>query len=151
MFPWNSLFNGNKDQQEFFKNIGQSDVQTLVDKFFTQVLPENAHEQLNKQRDAKETSSETSDLSETVFETHSHIYIRIPIPEEEWLKKMKIFHTSNQSIIQGIPNDEDKHVIPLPSLVRKKGAFAQYKDNILEIRLQKHTDMQFSEIDVSEF
>ena len=66
-------------------------------------------------------------LNANVFETHSFIYIRIPIDDEDWLKNMKIFHTSNQSMIHGVPNDDDKHIISLPALVRKKGTTVQYQ------------------------
>ena len=89
-------------------------------------------------------------LNAQVFETHAFIYIRIPIEEEDWLKKMKIFHTSNQSMIHGVPNNDDQHIISLPTLVRKKGTTVQYKDNVLEIRLQKQTEIPYSEIDISE-
>lgn len=148
MFPWNTLFSSHKNQTDFLKNFQHNDVQSFIEKIFAEVMPENLHESMNQK--APFSKNETYPLKAQVLETHTFIYIRIPIENEDWLKIMKIFHTSNQSIIHDIPNKHDKHIITLPALVRKKGATVQYRDHILEIRLQKQTDMQFSEIDVSE-
>ena len=139
MFPWNTLFSSHKNQTNFLKNFQHNDVQSFIEKVFAQVMPENLHESMNQTTSF--SKAETDPLKAKVFETHSFIYIRIPIEDEDWLKKMKIFHTSNQSMIHGVPNEDDKHIITLPALVRKKGATVQYKDHILEIRLQKQTDM----------
>ena len=104
-------------------------------------MPENLQEKMDQGTSNQERSPHSGQypLNAQVFETHAFIYIRIPIEEEDWLKKMKIFHTSNQSMIHGVPNNDDQHVISLPTLVRKKGTTVQYKDNVLEIRLQKQT------------
>ena len=151
MFPWNTLFTSNKSHQNFLKNIQTNDVQSFIDKVFSEVMPEKVQETMNQGTAHQERSQPSScPLNAQVFETHGYIYIRIPIKDENWLKKMKIFHTSNQSMIHGVPNDDDQHVISLPALVRKKGTSAQYKDNVLEIRLQKITDIPYSEIDISE-
>lgn len=151
MFPWNTLFSSNKNQNNFLKNFQNNDVQAFIDKVFSEVMPDKVQETMNQGTSDKSfQQSGLQPLNAKVFETHSFIYIRIPIEEENWLKKMKILQTSNQSLIQGIPNDEDQHVISLPALVRKKGTTVQYKDDVLEIRLQKLADIHYSEIDISE-
>lgn len=151
MFPWNTLFSSDKNQNNFLKNFQNNDVQSFIDKVFSEVMPDKVQETMNQGTEDKRFQQPGQHpLNAKVFETHSCIYIRIPIDEEIWLKKMKIFHTSNQSMIHGVPNDDDKHVISLPALVRKKGTTAQYKDDVLEIRLQKQADIPYSEIDISE-
>ncbi|MEH6945976.1 Hsp20/alpha crystallin family protein [Bacillus sp. JJ634] len=153
MFPFSSLFSSSKNQNGFLKNLQQNDVQSFIEKVFTEVMPNNMQDVMNQGAvKAKESGTRTAEnpLQANVLETHSFIYIRIPIQDESWLKQMKIYHTSNQSMIHDIPNEGDKHNIPLPALVRKKGTSVQYKDNILEIRFQKHSDLNYSEIDISE-
>ncbi|MFJ7678300.1 Hsp20/alpha crystallin family protein [Peribacillus sp. NPDC097264] len=155
MFPWNSLFSfqKNSNQKDFLKNMQQSDVQTFIEKVFTQVIPENMQGMTNQANNPFQKDNKPSEhpLHSEVFETHSFVFIRIPIEDEAWLKQMKLKHTSNQSIVEGIPEASDRHVITLPALVKKKGAAAQYKDGTLEIRLPKSFNSQYSEIDVSEF
>ncbi|MFJ7745837.1 Hsp20/alpha crystallin family protein [Peribacillus sp. NPDC097295] len=155
MFPWNSLFSfqKNPNQKDFLKNMQQSDVQSFIEKVFTQVLPENMQGMTNQKDGSFQKENKKSDhpLHAEVFETHSYVFIRIPVKDEAWLKQMKLYHTSNQSIVEGIPEATDRHVITLPALVKKKGAAAQYKDGTLEIRLPKSFNSQYSEIDVSEF
>jgi HSP20 family molecular chaperone IbpA len=152
MFPWNTLFSSHKNQNSFLKNLQQNDVQSFIEKVFEEAMPKNIQETMNQTAPVQGQfqQAQAHPLNAAVLETHSFIYIRIPIEDENWLKKMKILHTSNQSIIRGIPNEDDKHVIPLPALVRKKGTTVQYKDDVLEIRLLKQSEMHYSEIDISE-
>ncbi|MET1179354.1 Hsp20/alpha crystallin family protein [Peribacillus simplex] len=154
MFPWNSLFSfkNNSNQNEFMKNMQQSDVQSFIEKVFSQVIPDNMQGMMNQKNDGGSQVNARSELPlhAEVFDTHLYVFVRIPIEDESWLKKMKLYHTSNQSIIEGIPEESDRHVITLPALVKKKGASAQYKESTLEIRLQKSFNTQYSEIDVSE-
>ena len=104
---------------------------------------QSTHEHPNSQNN-------DSHLKYSIFETHEDIFVRIQIDSEEWLKELKVYHTSNLLIIEHIPAYPDKHSIPLPSLVKKKGSTAHYKDGILEIRIVKNIDMQYSEIDITE-
>ncbi|MGE7766145.1 Hsp20/alpha crystallin family protein [Peribacillus sp. NPDC096540] len=154
MFPWNSLFSlkNNSNQKDFMKNMQQNDVQSLIEKVFSQVIPDNMQGmmQQNDTSSKKENTRTEHPLHAEVFETHLFVFVRIPIEDEAWLKKMKLYHTSNQSIIEGIPEASDRHIITLPALVKKKGASAQFKESTLEIRLQKSYNTQYSEIDVSE-
>ncbi|MFF2459446.1 Hsp20/alpha crystallin family protein [Peribacillus simplex] len=139
------------------KNMQQSDVQSFIEKVFSQVIPDNMQGMMNQNDGSSQVNggSQVNARSELplhaeVFETHLYVFVRIPIEDESWLKKMKLYHTSNQSIIEGVPEESDRHVITLPALVKKKGASAQYKESTLEIRLQKSFNTQYSEIDVSE-
>ncbi|WP_226670222.1 hypothetical protein [Metabacillus litoralis] len=94
----------------------------------------------------KENKSQNLDIQ--TFETHDHVYIKIFIKEHSQLANLKIYHTSNQSILEGYPTLEDRHVITLPALVKGKGSKAEYRDQYLQIQLPKKIDMQYTEIDV---
>lgn len=89
-------------------------------------------------------------LNSTAFETHDFVFVRIPMKNEDWIKQISIYHTSNQLIVERIPEYEDKHTITLPAIVKKKGAVANCKDGVLEVRIPKNVDMQFSQVDVTE-
>lgn len=89
-------------------------------------------------------------LKYSIFDTHEYVFVRITIPNEEWLNKMKIYHTANQISIEHVPNQDDKHSLALPAIVKKKGATANYKEGILEIKIPKSIELQYSEIDVTE-
>lgn len=89
-------------------------------------------------------------LNSTAFETHDSVFVRIPIKDESLLKEMRIYHTANQLMVENIPEKDHKHSITLPAMVKKKGSSAKYKDGILEIKLIKSYDIQYSQIDVTE-
>lgn len=95
-------------------------------------------------------TAKESDLKYSVYETHDYIFVRIQIEQEEWLQQIKLYHTSHLLIIENIPKTGDKHSIPLPALVKKKGTSATYKEQTLEVKIPKNIDMQFSEIDIIE-
>ena len=44
-----------------------------------------------------------SSLNISTFETHDHVYVRVHIKDESQLATIKVFHTSNQLIIEGLP------------------------------------------------
>ena len=160
MFPWNMMFPF-QNKSANTKKMNPEEVQSFISQLFSQVMPENMQQMMNQNQEQGQTGGFPNfyntpvqkpaehPLKANVFETHSHIYVRVPIRDQEWLKRIKVYHTSNQSIIEGIPEAGERHVIPLPAPVRKKGAAAQYKDGILEMRLQKSSDYQYSEIDVT--
>ena len=104
--------------------------------------------QSNNQQSTRDTPSQK--IPTNIFETFEDVFLRLQISNEEWMKQLRIFHTSNQAIIENIPEVGDRQVITLPALVKKKGAVAQYKDGILELKIPKSIDMQYTEIDVSE-
>ncbi|WP_199880649.1 Hsp20/alpha crystallin family protein [Bacillus massiliglaciei] len=123
-----------------------------MEQLFSQVMPDSVQSMMNQgNQETRQQQNPQTSLQAEVLETLSYVFIRIPMEDESLLKQAKIYHTSNQTIIEGIPESGDQHTITLPSLVRKKGAYAQYKSGILEIRLLKNADQSFSEVDVPEF
>lgn len=95
-------------------------------------------------------SQKDSAFHYTVYETHHDIFVRITIKNEEWLKRVKLYHTAQHMIVQHIPEEGTKHKIPLPALAKRKGTTAQYKDQVLEVRIPKHEHTQYSEVDITE-
>ncbi|MFS0781555.1 Hsp20/alpha crystallin family protein [Bacillus sp. 1P06AnD] len=164
MNPWNVLF----PFQHFMKNVSGMPQSKDMESFLKNMFTEWQKQQHSAQSTSEEPSPSTfsnpffeafnlnkhTSVSEKmdvqIFETHNDVFIRMPIKEKGSLKNIKIFHTSNTSIIEGYPSEEDHHVFTLPAIVKKKGATAQYRDHILEIRLAKANDLQYSEINVTE-
>ena len=156
MFPWN-LFPFNKDAKNRMDQMNPQDIQKYVQQMMDKLMPDSLQkmepdkmfQSFSKGENFRNDNINHSEkFNYVVFETHH--YVRIPILDSNWLEHLKIFYTSNQLIIQHIPSFEDKHTITLPAIVRKKGSVALYKDDILEIRIQKNIDIQYSEIDVTE-
>ncbi|MGM0845295.1 MAG: Hsp20/alpha crystallin family protein [Bacillota bacterium] len=167
MFPWNSFFPFNKNMKDMMKNMNPQEVDQYVKGVMKQMFPSdwqgmqnpgdlmsNMNNMMNGS--SSETSREHSHQENSekipvnVFEALENIYIQLKISDEELVKKMKVFHTSNQAILENIPSAGERQVITLPSLVKKKGSSAQYKEGILEIKIPKSIDLQYTEIDVSE-
>ncbi|GKU80859.1 Hsp20/alpha crystallin family protein [Niallia sp. NCCP-28] len=158
MFPWN-LFPFNKDAKSKMNGMKPADIQNYVQEMMDKMMPDSLQKMnpqdmfknitsANNSNTANQTANKLFDY--VVFETHHHCFVRIPILDEAWLKNIKIYYTSNQVIIQHIPKESDKHIITLPSVVRKKGSIAAFKEGILEIKIQKSNEMSYSEIDVTE-
>ncbi|MBA9027680.1 MULTISPECIES: hypothetical protein [Bacillaceae] len=157
MFPWSSLFSFQKNSSDKIKHLNPNDIQSFMNQIFSQAMPDQMQQFMNQQNQSAESESRTQQntpsdgkLQAAVFETHSDVYVRINIKDSSCIRHLKIYHTSNQLMIDGIPGYEEKFVTTLPSIVKKKGTTAQYKNETLEIRLAKQQDIQFSEIDVSE-
>ena len=158
MFPWN-LFPFNKDAKSRMDQMNPQDIQKYVQEMMDKLMPESLQkmepekmfQSFSKEANfRKDNINHAEKFNYIFFETHHHVYVRIPILDSSWLEHIKIFYTSNQLIIQHIPLFEDKHTITLPAIVRKKGSVALYKDDILEIRILKNIDIHYSEIDVTE-
>lgn len=110
--------------------------------------PEDWLKEIQKQSSTEQVNPANS-LNAEIFETHDFIFVRIPLQEDSWLNQMKLFYTSNQVIIENIPKVSDRHTIILPATVKRKGAAANHRDGVLELRMPKIVDMQFSEIDIT--
>jgi HSP20 family molecular chaperone IbpA len=158
MFPWN-LFPFNKKMNNQMGQLDQNEIDKFVKQMMGQMMPAQMQGMMNNQDWMKPTQSQPAgqeangageSLSYSVFDTHNHVFVRISIKEESWLKQLKLYHTSNQLMVEQIPNINDKMTITLPSIVRKKGTTTSYKDNILEVKIPKNIDMQFSEIEIPE-
>ncbi|MCA1062934.1 Hsp20/alpha crystallin family protein [Rossellomorea sp. AcN35-11] len=168
MFPW-SLFPFNKDMKDQLNQMNPKEMDSYIQGMMKKMFPggwesmmnpndmmSGAHPFMNpagnqggNSKRGQPTPSSSS-IPANVFESFEDIYIRFQVPDEEWMKKLKIFHTSNQAIIENIPESGERQIITLPCLVKKKGAVAQYKDGILELKIPKNIDMQYTEIDVSD-
>ncbi|WP_064093217.1 Hsp20/alpha crystallin family protein [Rossellomorea aquimaris] len=162
MFPWN-LFPFNKDMKDKMNSMNPKEIDSYIQSMMKNMFPNgwegmmNPNDTMkgaqsfthsNNQQSAKDTPSHK--IPTNIFETFEDVFLRLQITNEEWMKQLRIFHTSNQAIIENIPEVGDRQVITLPALVKKKGAVAQYKDGILELKIPKSIDMQYTEIDVSE-
>lgn len=129
------------------------DIEKYVQQMMGKMLQPNMKGMLKPEEWLKEMEEETKNplsskkkFKADIFETHDFVFIRLPLKDENWLKQMKLYYTSNQVIIEHIPDLSDKHTFILPVTVKRKGASASHKDNVLEIKLPKNADMQFSEI-----
>lgn len=158
MFPWNSNFPFNKDIQKITQQLKPEELTKFMEELFGKFIPNEATKMnhwngffnpLNERNsDYQTTASQSPKLDSHVFETNQFVFIQIPIREEDWLKQIKIAHTAYQLCIEHIPELKDKHKIILPASVKRKGATAQYKNNTIEIQLEKDVENQYSEIDV---
>lgn len=157
MFPWN-MFPFNKDMKETLQKMKPEQVDNYVQDIIGKIMPGNMREMMNPQdmfngfqsSASQQSQSSNEVLNSSAFETHDFVFVRIPIKNEEWIKLLRVYHTSNQLIVEHIPKHEDKHIITLPAIVKRKGATANYKDGMLEVKIPKNIDMQFSQIDVTE-
>ncbi|MFA8439737.1 hypothetical protein [Pueribacillus sp. YX66] len=83
-----------------------------------------------------------------IFNLHDFVVVRMPIAENVKLTDAKIYHTSSQLTLEGIPKNGDKHTINLPSLVQHKKTKAKIKNNMLEISMMKVQDNRLTHIDL---
>jgi HSP20 family molecular chaperone IbpA len=157
MFPWSMFPFINKDMKDTLQKIKPEQIDSYVQDMLGKIMPGNMRGMMNPQDMFKGFQSPVSQeqstseiLNSTAFETHDFVFIRIPIKKEEWIKQLRVYHTSNQLIVEHIPQHDDKHTITLPAIVKKKGASANFKDGVLEIKIPKNIDMQYSQIDVTE-
>lgn len=155
MFPWN-LMPFNKVTQKKFLEMKPDEIEQYVKQMMGQMLDPNMKGMIKPDEWLKEMEGNLNKPNEThgsikaeIFETHDFVFVRIQLKEEEWLQKMKLLYTSNQVIIEHVPEYSDKHTLVLPSIVKRKGAAATHKEGILEVKLPKHTDHHYSEIELS--
>jgi HSP20 family molecular chaperone IbpA len=152
MFPWN-FFPFNKEMKNRLQNMKPEDINQYIQGIMGNMMPSQFDGIMNPgnvSQSKKQPSQSSNKLQSAVFETHDSIFVRLPIKDEKLLKKIEIFHTANQLMVKNIPDLEDKNTITLPAIVKKKGSTAKYKDGVLEIKMVKSADLQFSQIDLSE-
>ncbi len=163
MFPWNFSPFGN-DFKKMMEKMNPYQTEDFVKNMMEQYMPtfgkneqgNSTHQgnpfsqQGHAQEQQTKDNSESSSVEAKVFETFDHVYVRVMINDENWLKELRIFHTSNQVILENIPEEGERQIITLPCIVKKKGAVAQYKDHILELKIPNNIDYQFTEVDFSE-
>jgi hypothetical protein len=155
MFPWN-LLPFDQNTQKKFLEMKPDEIEKYVQNMMGKVFQPNMNGMLkpeewikDMERNAKPLSDSANSIRADIFETHDFVYIRIPMKDEAWIRQMKLFYTSNQVIIEHIPEPSDKHTLILPATVKRKGAAASHKEGVLELRLSKISDLQYSEIDLS--
>ncbi|MCU9613610.1 Hsp20/alpha crystallin family protein [Caldibacillus lycopersici] len=149
MFPWN-FFGFNKNGNDPFKPLTDGQLQKMMDQLsnmFPDYLKTFAQQANNPKENTQQRNSDL-EINEKVFETHDYVYIRIPIVDESVLKAVKIYYSLNKCIIDGFKGKDTPYSIILPATVKKKGAKAIYRDNVLEIKIPKSLDWQMSEINV---
>jgi HSP20 family molecular chaperone IbpA len=156
MFPWN-MFPFNKEMKETMTNMKPEEINNYVQDIIGKIMPGNMQGMMNPQEmfngfqtSSPQQRSASEVLNSSAFETHDYVFVRIPLKNDEWIKKLRLYHTSNQLIIEHIPEHEDTNTITLPAIVKRKGAIANYKEGILEVKIPKNVDMQYSQIDVTE-
>ena len=154
MFPWN-FFPFSKEMQAKLQRMKPEEINQFVQNMMNNMFQSTSPHSMNMNPEVfseefQEPAKANSKLHYTLFEAHDDIFVRVEIQSEDWLQAMKLTHTSNLLILEHIPVWEDTHKIPLPSLVKKKGTTAHYKDGMLEIKIPKNIDLQFSEVDITE-
>lgn len=154
MFPWN-MFPFTKDMKDSLQKMKPEEINNYVQDLIGKIMPNmggmmDGQDMFNQFQTTDPIKKPANALNSTAFETHDYVFVRIPIRNEDWLHQLRLYHTSNQLIIEHIPEREDSNTITLPAIVKKKGATANFKDGILEIKIPKNIDMQYSQIDVTE-
>lgn len=158
MNPWNILFPFQKYMKNFNGANQMKDMDEYMSKFVANLQNGDLGQMMNaasssnqqQETDNPQQGTAQNQLAASIFETHSDVYVRIPIEDRALMKHMKIYHTSNLLIAEGIPELSDRNTYTLPSIVKKKGSTALYKDGTLEIKLPKMNDLQYSEINITE-
>jgi HSP20 family molecular chaperone IbpA len=156
MSQWD--FFPNNDVNKTMNQINPDQIQRFTQEMMGKMMPKHVQGMIDPQEMLKGFFSESKNVQPeksktpfkvSMFETHDFVYVRIEIEKDEWLKNIKIYYTGSQMIIEQIPAIEDRHPLPLPAAVKKKGATACFKDGILEIKLTKSNQIQYSEIDIT--
>ena len=157
MNPWNILFPFQKHMKNFTGSHSPKDMEAYMSKMLQNLQNGDFGQMMNAAATANSTSNQnnTADtqqgkLPATIFETHSDIFVRLSIENSDLMKNIRIVHTSNILIVEGIPEQTDRNTYTLPAIVKKKGSTALYKDGALEIKLPKINDLQYSEINITE-
>ncbi|MFD1705298.1 Hsp20/alpha crystallin family protein [Siminovitchia sediminis] len=154
MFPWGT-FPFNEDAKKWSEQMSTSDIQSFVNEMLKKYLPSQMENIASQQNSASnhtinENQHDSKRPDTQVFETFDFVFIRIHLLNEDQKTRLKFFHTSNLAIIENFFEDGDRFSIPLPCLVKRKGAVALIKDLILEVKIPKNIDMQFTEVDITE-
>ncbi|MFK4997833.1 Hsp20/alpha crystallin family protein [Bacillus sp. N9] len=122
------------------------DVHSYVNELIEKFIPQN----LDKYTKPSDPASEQSgQLQATIFESLDDVYIKLALPNNN-IADIKISHTSNQVIIENVLEAGKREYISLPCPVRKKGGSAQMEDRILQIKLPKNMDTQYTELTIKE-
>jgi hypothetical protein len=153
MFPFN-FFPFHKEMKNKLQHMKPDEIDQFIKGILGNVMPAQSGSTINSQdfvnQYRPQPSQQANSLNSTAFETHDSVFVRIPIKDESLLKDLRIYHTATQLMVENIPERDHKHTITLPAMVKKKGSNAKFKEGILEIKLIKSYDIQYSQIDVTE-
>ncbi|HHW37021.1 MAG TPA: hypothetical protein GXX18_07270 [Bacillales bacterium] len=163
MFPWN--LNGNlQDYIKQFSDIKPNEVDDFIKKILSSHMPYQPTPQSDmKTREQKKSTIPNKEPTITpshaqpknepieikVFESHEDVFVHFPLNNKNDIKTGKIYYNSNRLIIKDVPNIGDKHNVLLPAIVQQRGAKINYKNGILQIKIPKADDLQFTEIDLN--
>ncbi|KXZ18150.1 spore gernimation protein GerT [Bacillus nakamurai] len=152
MFEWNRYFPfNNQFSKETFKNADPKDVESYVNQVMESVFGSDYAGQfpfrdpLSKKTEPVEAAPPKPEID--LFETSDHVFAKIPIEQDE-LDHIRIKHTSHSLVIENSSLSEEKKEIVLPSLVKRKGTKAVYRDGIIEVMFSKQEDYNLSEVEI---
>ncbi|WP_409272703.1 Hsp20/alpha crystallin family protein [Neobacillus sp. SCS-31] len=135
--------------QSFVNNDITKFVEDMVQKSITSSMKHvEMADILHAEREEAMQTNPIESFQVTTFESHDHVYVRMYIKNAEQLSNLKIYHNTNQLIIEGLPTPESRHVLTLPSMVKMKDSVSEYRDNYLQIKMKKRMDPQFTEVAV---
>ncbi|MCP6683925.1 Hsp20/alpha crystallin family protein [Bacillus nakamurai] len=152
MFEWNRYFPfNNQFSKETFKNADPKDVESYVNQVMESVFGSDYAGQfpfrdpLSKKTEPVEAAPPKPEID--LFETSDHVFAKIPVEQDE-LDHIRIKHTSHSLVIENSSLSEEKKEIVLPSLVKRKGTKAVYRDGIIEVMFSKQEDYNLSEVEI---
>ena len=149
VFDWQRFFPFQQFSKDRLKNADPKDVEQYIHHMMKSVFgPGYAVQFPFRDPLSKETSAADESDPIDIFETTSHVFVKIPLTKEQ-LNLLKIKHTSQTLIIENYPEKGRQEKVVLPSLVRRKGTKAIFKDGILEVMFLKNEDFNLSEIDIT--
>ncbi|MGG3737643.1 Hsp20/alpha crystallin family protein [Aeribacillus pallidus] len=149
MLPWN-LFPFHKNDQSPWKGFSPNQIEKYMADFMSNMMRNFQNEGMSPlSTTTVDKAPSSSPFQYDVFETFEEVFVRIRL-KEDCLSALKLYHTSNQVILEHVPEENDRHVISLPALVKKKGGNALYKEGILELRFPKSHDWQFTELTIQD-
>ncbi|MBS4209882.1 Hsp20/alpha crystallin family protein [Bacillus sp. FJAT-50079] len=145
MFPWKSFpFNG--DFTKISEQMGPKDVHSYVNELIEKFIPQNLERYTQP---ADKATEQNGQLQPTIFESLDDVYIKLSLSDNN-MTDIKISHTSNQVIVENILEAGKREYISLPCPVSKKGGSAKIEDGILQIKLPKNIDTQYTELTIKE-
>lgn len=153
MLPFPFFFKGGLPKwltQTYLNNDIHKFVQEMVEQSISSSIKNAKMMETIYQVDDEEEKSEPAGgtIQAATFESNNHVYVRLFIKDESILSNLKIYHNSNELVIEGMPSPDDRHVIALPSPVKMKESIAEYDDNHLQIKMRKKIDPQYTEVAV---
>ncbi|WFE12519.1 spore gernimation protein GerT [Bacillus atrophaeus] len=149
MFEWNKYFPfQNQFSKEALKNVDPKDVEDYVNRVMESVFGSN-HAAQFPFRDPLPKKEKSMDAAPEIdiFETADHVFVKIPAAKEQ-IDNIKIKHTSQALFVENFHQKDQQKKVVLPSLVKRKGTKAVYKDGLLEVMFLKYDDYNLSEVEI---